>query len=156
MWRLLFLSPFRLGYTRCPCRACIADLLSSFLFQLVLVYALSFSQAFLGYSYNIFLLFIPYLYVYLFFDGIDKINRVDVEGKLQLLFFSQVVLIGPYFLLIGAVFFFLAGIIFKQSIFKQKPINNLVIVSFLILKSLWLPVENCFRNEFLAANVSFE
>ena len=37
------------------------------------------------------------------------------------------------------------GFIFEQNIFKQiKPINNLLIVSFLTLKSLRLPAENCF------------
>ena len=37
------------------------------------------------------------------------------------------------------------GFIFEQNIFEQiKPINNLLIVSFLTLKSLRLPAENCF------------
>ena len=39
--------------------------------------------------------------------------------------------------------------------FRQiKPINNLLIVSFLTRKSLLLPLEKCFRDEFLVANVS--
>ena len=37
------------------------------------------------------------------------------------------------------------GFIFEQNIFKQiKPINNVLIVSFLIIKSLRLPAENRF------------
>ena len=40
------------------------------------------------------------------------------------------------------------GFIFEQNIFEQiKPINNLLIVSFLTLKSLRLPAEKCFRNK---------
>ena len=35
-----------------------------------------------------------------------------------------------------------------------KPITNLLIVSFLTLKSLLLPLEKCFLDEFLVANVS--
>ena len=44
---------------------------------------------------------------------------------------------------------------FKQIIFTQiKPINDLLIVSFLTLESLWLTAENCFRDEFVVVKVS--
>lgn len=49
---------------------------------------------------------------------------------------------------------FFSWALFSSNVFfgQVKPINVLLIVSFLTLKSLWLPAENFFRNRCVVAN----